>query len=195
MSRLLYVPPSFSTFSSYIHYPHFWRYIWSFIRPTNPFFVTFPMLQRRLVVPHFLSEFRNSKRTVIYSLFPLQTITRSRASYFLHMFALLILLISFFLRHPMHVLRNAAIEMTRSCIFTHILDIMLSLTITAGLEHLQGMSLLGILSPMLKRLFILYVEGTESLSKLCMEPASEVLLSRSSPTKRLYWCSIEHSVI
>ena len=48
MSHLLYVPPSFSTFSSYIHYPHFWRYIWSFIKPTNPFFVTFPMLQRRL---------------------------------------------------------------------------------------------------------------------------------------------------
>lgn len=155
MSRLLYVPPSFSTFSSYIHYPHFWRYIWSFIKPTNPFFVTFPMLQRRLVVPCFPSEYRSSKQTVTYFPFPRQTVTQLRASYFLHRFVLLILLILFFSHRPMHVLPNAAIETTLSCAFTHTLDIMLLLTITAGLEHLRGMFLLGILFQTLKRLLIL----------------------------------------
>ena len=139
MSHLLYVPPSFSTFSSYIHYPHFWRYIWSFIKPTNPFFVTFPMLQRRLVVPRFPSEHRSSKRTVIYFLFPRQTVILSHASYFLLRFVLPALLILFFLRHPMPVSPNAAIETTRSCAFIHTLDIMLLLTITAGLEHLREM--------------------------------------------------------
>ncbi|KAK8789579.1 hypothetical protein WA171_001671 [Blastocystis sp. BT1] len=49
VDSLVYVSPPFTNFIAFIRHPKLWKNIWYFISPSNHFFVTFPMLQRKLI--------------------------------------------------------------------------------------------------------------------------------------------------
>lgn len=49
MNTQLTCPPPITDFHSFLHYPRFWSNIASILRNQNPFYMTFAMVQRRLV--------------------------------------------------------------------------------------------------------------------------------------------------
>ena len=55
ITSLLVIPPSPTNFTAFLFHPRFWRNLWFYLSPSSPFFVTYPMIQRWLVVSLSLS--------------------------------------------------------------------------------------------------------------------------------------------
>ena len=134
MDIALHVPPSLSNISSYFRHVHFWRDLFCYLRPTSPFFVTFPMIQRKMVFQKSIFSHRNEGFHP--KCFPsTRMITKpSRPSSFSPRLTITVLRMSSCWPRPMHVWRDAITTEILPFISTQNSGITCSCTITSGAE-------------------------------------------------------------
>lgn len=134
MDSALHVPPSLSNVSSYFRHVHFWRDLFCYLRPTSPFFVTFPMIQRKMVFQKFASFHRREGFHPKSFPFTLMIIKPSLPFSFSPRLPITILRMSSCWFRPMLVWRNAITTAILLSISIQNSAITCSCTITAGVE-------------------------------------------------------------